>query len=94
MFSIKRFIINLKKYEESYLYLFQNNIIKSLEEFGEFLLVVNGFDKSVIGHFLSNTHAPNEKKEVLRGPNGMPLLGDIISGKNIANNNNTNPPVL
>ena len=57
---------NLKKYEESYLYLFQNNIIKSLEEFGEFLLVVNGFDKSVIGHFLSNTHAPNEKKEVLR----------------------------
>ena len=57
---------NLKKYEESYLYLFQNNIIKNLEEFGEFLLVVNGFDKSVIGQFLSITHAPNEKKEVLR----------------------------
>ena len=37
--------------------------------------------------------ATEEKKEVLRGPNGMPLLGDIISGKNIANNNNTNPPV-
>ena len=37
-----------------------------MEEFGEFLLVVNGFDKSVIGHFLSSTHAPNEKKEVLR----------------------------
>ena len=57
---------NLKKFEESYLYLFSNNIIKNLEEFGEFLLVVNGFDKLVIGEFLSGSIAPNEKKEVLR----------------------------
>ena len=57
---------NLKKFEESYLYLFSNNIIKNLEEFGEFLLVVNGFDKLVIGDFLSGSIAPNEKKEVLR----------------------------
>ena len=57
---------NLKKYEESYLYLLKNKIIKNLEEFGEFLLVVNGFDKSVIGNFLSTSHAPNDKKEVLR----------------------------
>ena len=56
---------NLKKFEESYLYLFSNNIIKNLEEFGEFLLVVNGFDKLVIGEFLSGSIAPNEKKEVL-----------------------------
>ena len=56
---------NLKKYEESYMYLLTNNIINNLEEFGEFLLVVNGFDKSVIGNFLSGNHKPNDKKEVL-----------------------------
>ena len=58
---------NLKKYDESYLYLFSNNIIKNLEEFGEFLLVVNGFDKFIIGDFLSNINSPNDKKEVLNG---------------------------
>ena len=58
---------NLKKYDESYLYLYSNNIIKNLEEFGEFLLVVNGFDKSIIGDFLSNTNSPNDKREVLNG---------------------------
>ena len=44
---------NLKNYEESYLYLYMNGIIKNLEEFGEFLLVGNGFDKFIIGEFLS-----------------------------------------
>ncbi len=40
-----------------------------------------------------------DKKEVLRGPNGMPLLGDILSGNNMTNqpnnyNNKVNvPPV-
>ena len=40
-----------------------------------------------------------DKKEVLRGPNGMPLLGDILSGNNMTNqpnnyNNQVNvPPV-
>ena len=57
---------NLKKYEESYLYLFSNDIIRNFEEFGEFLLVVNGFDKFVIGEFLSNSVAPNDKKEILK----------------------------
>ena len=57
---------NLKKYEESFLYLSSNNIIKNLEEYGEFLLVVNGFDKFVIGEFLSNIIPPNDKKEVLK----------------------------
>ena len=36
------------------------------------------------------TSGTEEKKEVLRGPNGMPLLGDLISGKNLTNNNNIN----
>ena len=37
-----------------------------------------------------------ENKEVLRGPNGMPLLGEILSGGDYANNNNNNinvPPM-
>ena len=37
-----------------------------MEEFGEFLLVVNGFDKFIIGDFLANSIKPNDKKEVLR----------------------------
>jgi len=57
---------NLKKFEESYLYLLSNNIIKNLEEYGEFLLVVNGFDKSIIGEFLSSSYSPNNKKEILK----------------------------
>ena len=58
---------NLKNYEESYLYLYMNGIIKNLEEFGEFLLVGNGFDKFIIGEFLSKKEIPNDKKEVLKG---------------------------
>ena len=58
---------NLKQYEESYLCLLLNDIIKSLEEFGEFLLVVNGFDKSIIGEFLAKNDSPNDKKDVLKG---------------------------
>ena len=39
-----------------------------------------------------------EQKEVLRGPNGMPLLGEIISGGNLPDqnnyyNHNTNGPI-
>ena len=58
---------NLKQYEESYLCLHVNGIIKNLEEFGEFLLVGNGFDKFIIGEFLSKKESPNDKKEVLKG---------------------------
>ena len=32
--------------------------------------------------------AGEEQKEVLKGPNGMPLLGDIISGGNLTNEQN------
>ncbi len=58
---------NLKKYNDSYKVLFQENIIESKEEFGEFLLVINGFDKIVIGNFLAKEKPPNENKEVLNG---------------------------
>ena len=59
------FSFNKKKYEESYKYLLYNGIINNLLEFGEFLLVVSGFDREVIGDFLSKNHPPNENKEVL-----------------------------
>ena len=59
------FSFNLKKYKESYGYLLKSGIIYNPKEYGEFLLVVSGFDKNIIGEFLSKIHPPNEKKEVL-----------------------------
>ena len=59
------FSFNLKKYKESYEYLLKSGIIYNPKEYGEFLLVVSGFDKNIIGDFLSKIHPPNEKKEVL-----------------------------
>ena len=50
---------NLKKYEESYKVLFKEKIINSEEEFGEFLLVINGYDKNILGSFLSKDKPPN-----------------------------------
>ena len=57
---------NLKQFEESYLCLHVNSIIKNLKEFGEFLLVGNGFDKFIIGEFLSKNLPPNDKGDILR----------------------------
>jgi len=59
------FSFNLKKYKESYEYLNKNEIIYTPGEYGEFLLVVSGFDKNIIGDFLSKTHSPNDKKDCL-----------------------------
>ena len=56
---------NLKKYDESYTILFQEKIINSKTEFGEFLLVVNGFNKHVLGAFLAKDKPPNDKKEIV-----------------------------
>ena len=39
---------NFKKYNESYKVLLQEKIINSENEFGEFLLVVNGYDKNIL----------------------------------------------
>ena len=57
---------NLKLYMDSYNILLSNKIIDKLEEFGEFLLVINGFDKFIIGEFLAKNHEPNEKKKILK----------------------------
>ena len=60
------FNFNLKKYLESYNILFQENIVKSYAEFGEFLLVVNGYNKYTLGTFLAKDKPPNEQKEILK----------------------------
>ena len=56
---------NHKNYKESYDTLCTSKIIRNTKEFGEFLLVVSGFDKYLIGEFLAKQKAPNEKGEVL-----------------------------
>ena len=57
---------NLKKYTESYAYLENSGIIKNTREFSKFLLVVNGFDKEILGEFLSKEKPPNENKNILK----------------------------
>lgn len=56
---------NLKKYKESYEFLELSGIIKNVAEYGEFLLVVSGFDKFLVGEFLAKQKFPNDKREVL-----------------------------
>ena len=75
---------NLKKYKDSYKVLYQENIVNSEEEFGEFLLVISGFDKNVLGNFLAKDKPPNENKDVLNG-----FIGsiDLKFKKNITGSN-------
>ena len=56
---------NVKNFKESYEILKNSEIIKDIKEYGEFLLVVGGFDKFLIGEFLAKQKYPNDKKEVL-----------------------------
>ena len=56
---------NVKNYKDSYETLKNSLIIKSIKEYGEFLLVVGGFDKFLIGEFLAKQKYPNDKKDVL-----------------------------
>ena len=56
---------NQKNYKESYELLKNSEVIRTVKEFGEFLLVVSGFDKYLIGEFLAKQKEPNEKGEVL-----------------------------
>ena len=56
---------NHKNYKESYETLCTSKVIKNTKEFGEFLLVVSGFDKYLIGEFLAKQKPPNEKGDVL-----------------------------
>ena len=56
---------NVKNFKDSYETLKNSGIIKSIKEYGEFLLVVGGFDKYLIGEFLAKQKYPNDKKDVL-----------------------------
>ena len=60
------FSFNQKNFKESYNILQKSEIIKSIKEFGEFLLAVSGFDKNLIGEFLAKDKPPNDKEEVLK----------------------------
>ena len=55
------FYFNFKKYEDCINLLLNEKIIYNRIEFGEFLLVINGFDKNIITEFLSD----NNNKEIL-----------------------------
>ena len=59
------FTFNQKKYDESYKILLNESIIESDKEFGEFLLVVNGYDKNILGNFLVKETPPNKNKEII-----------------------------
>ena len=56
---------NVKNFKDSYEILKNSGIIKNEREYGEFLLVVSGFDKFLMGEFLAKEKYPNNKKEVL-----------------------------
>ena len=76
------FNFNLKKFEESYKILFRENIVNSKTEFGEFLLVINGYNKYILGNFLAKEHPPNDKKEIINGfINSIDLKYHQISDK-------------
>ena len=56
---------NKKKFVESNGYLKDSGITRNDSEFGEFLFVVDGFDKAILGEFLAKDKKPNDKKEVV-----------------------------
>ena len=58
---------NLKKFKESYDILLDFNIIQNPIEFGEILFTINGYDRNLIGDFISKSVEPNAKLEVLKG---------------------------
>ena len=71
---------NVKNFKDSYEILKNSGIIKNEREYGEFLLVVSGFDKFLIGEFLANQNYPNNKKDV---------LNNFIESINMKNNDVT-----
>jgi Sec7-like guanine-nucleotide exchange factor len=60
------FSFNLKLYDYSYKQLKSSGIILNEEEFAEILLVLNGFDKFIIGDFLSKEKYPNINCKILQ----------------------------
>lgn len=73
------FLFNMKKYEESYTYLKESSLIKNEEEFAEILLIFPGYDKFIIGEFLSKEKSPNTNFILLNFfINKMDFTGDSL----------------
>ena len=60
------FSFNIKKYDNAYQELLNIDIIKNESEFAEFILVYPGFDKSIIGEFLSKEKSLNKNFAILK----------------------------
>lgn len=60
------FLFNIKKYEDCYNKLVSSHIIFDESEFAEFLLVVSGCDKVIIGEFLSKDKGMNKNVLILQ----------------------------
>lgn len=58
---------NYKYFKESYEILLDFDIIDNPYEFGEILLTETGYNREVIGDFISRNEYPNEKEEVANG---------------------------
>ena len=58
-------LFNNKQYQQTYELLLNNNIITSLSEFAEILFLTNGYNKEILGNFLSKTHSPNDNGQLL-----------------------------
>ena len=56
---------NTKQYQKSYDTLLNHRVINSLSEYAEFLFLTNGYDKNILGDFLSKKHKPNDTGEIL-----------------------------
>ena len=59
------FLFNIKSYDESFEYLRNNKLIKDESEFAELILLTPGFDKNIIGIFLSSEKSPNKNFKIL-----------------------------
>lgn len=58
---------NLKLFKESYNILYYYGIIQNPYEFGEILLTISGYDRTLIAQFITKNINPNENWEVLKG---------------------------
>ena len=61
------FYFNIEQFKESYSILLNNGIIKNPFEFGEILYTINGYDKELIGDYLTKNEELNEKIEIIKG---------------------------
>lgn len=58
------FQFNNKQFDKSYKHLKEESIINTLDEFTEVLILIQGFNKSVLGEFLAYDKSPNDKFKV------------------------------